>query len=164
MNETLAPDPTRSIIDRHMADLPVNVGAIARELGLLVRPDETMGREAAGKIVKENRGSPSGYVIYLNAADPPRRQRFTLAHEIAHYVLHGDLIGDGLIDDAMYRSKLGDVYERQANRMAANVLMPEALVRGLYRGGMRSLAALSDALDVSDAAVRIRLEELRLVP
>jgi Zn-dependent peptidase ImmA (M78 family) len=122
-----------------------------------------MENNIAGRIVRENPvRSPAGYSIFINHADPIRRKRFTLAHELGHYMLHRDLIGDGLIDDAMYRSKLGEWYERQANRWAADILMPAAIVRGLFRGGMRSLAHLSDQLDVSEDAIRIRLIELSL--
>jgi Zn-dependent peptidase ImmA (M78 family) len=160
MAEPLRIDPTAAIIERYTQDAPVRVEAIARELGLIVIQEE-MDPEIAGRIVKDTSSrSPAGYTIYLNAKDPGRRQRFTLAHEVAHYMLHRDLIGDGLIDDALYRSKLGEWYERQANRWAADVLMPAALVRGLYRGGMVSFAELSRTLDVSESAIRIRLSEL----
>lgn len=158
------PTPT-AIIERYTQDAPVRVEAIARDLGISVIQDVIEEPDVAGKIVRDNSGrSPGGYAIYLNARDPARRQRFTLAHELGHYVLHRDLIGDGLIDDAMYRSKLGEWYERQANRWAADTLMPAALVRGLYRGGMRDLASLSNTLDVSEPAIRIRLSELGLAP
>ena len=103
----------QAIIARHTQDAPVNVSAIARDLGLNVYSDAQMPPDIAGKIVRGGSGSPSGYSIYINASDPERRRRFTLAHEIAHFVLHRDLIGDGLIDDGMYRSKLGGEYERQ---------------------------------------------------
>jgi Zn-dependent peptidase ImmA (M78 family) len=159
MADPLRIDPTpRAIIERHTQDTPVRVEAIARDLGISIIQD-VMDPDIAGKIVR-NSSSPGGYAIYLNARDPERRQRFTLAHELAHYVLHRDLIGDGVIDDGLYRSKLGEWYERQANRWAADVLMPAALVRGLYRGGMRSPSELSDILNVSQDAVRIRLSEL----
>jgi Zn-dependent peptidase ImmA (M78 family) len=158
------PTPTE-IVERYTQDAPVRVEAIARDLGIPVIQDVLDEAEIAGKIIRDNSGrSPSGYTIYLNARDPIRRQRFTLAHELAHYVLHRDLIGDGLIDDAMYRSKLGEWYETQANRWAADTLMPAALTRGLYRGGMVSLADLSRTLDVSEQAIRIRLSELGLAP
>lgn len=153
----------QAIISRHTQSAPVNVGAIARDLGLSVYLDRQMPSDIAGKIVREAAGSPSRYSIYVNASDPARRQRFTLAHEIAHFVLHRDLIGDGLIDDGMYRSKLGGEYERQANRLAADMLMPAGLVRGYYRGGMISYADLSGAFDVSTEAIRIRLQELKLI-
>jgi Zn-dependent peptidase ImmA (M78 family) len=164
VNEILEMASVRAIIDRYTQDAPVNVEAMARDLGLVVRLDETMDRDTAGKIVKEATGSPAGYAVYINASDIPPRRRFTLAHELGHYVLHRDLVGDGLIDSAMYRSKLGDIYERQANRFAADILMPAALVRGLYRGGTTALAPLATMLGVSEAAVRIRLQELRLAP
>ncbi len=155
-------DLAQSIIERYTQDVPVRVEPIARDIGIQVVLDASLGKDIAGKIVRQATGSPSGWAIYINANDLARRRRFTLAHEIAHYVLHRDLIGDGLIDDALYRSKLGEWYERQANRMAADILMPAALVRGLYHGGMRALAYLSETLDVSEAAVRIRLAELGL--
>jgi hypothetical protein len=164
MADPLRIDPTSAILDRYTHDAPVQVEAIASALGIAVSPD-VMNAEVAGQIVKDVSGrSPSGFAIHINARDPHRRQRFTLAHELGHYVLHLDLIGDGLTDDALYRSKLGDWHERQANRWAANTLMPAGLVSGLYIGGMTSPTELSDALDVSEQAVRIRLSELRVAP
>lgn len=157
-------DPATAAIERYTQDGPVRVEAMARDLGLPVH-QELMEPDIAGKIVRDSSGrSPSGYAIYINSRDPDRRKRFTLAHEIAHYILHRDLIGDGLIDDALYRSKLGEWYERQANRWAADTLMPAALVRGLYRGGMMSFSELSQTLNVSTDAIRIRLNELGLAP
>lgn len=166
MLSSLRIDPTpTAIVERYTQDAPVRVEAIARDLGISVIQDVLDEADIAGKIVRDDSGrSPGGYNIYLNARDPIRRQRFTLAHELGHYVLHRDLIGDGLIDDAMYRSKLGEWYERQANRWAADILMPAALVRGLFRGGMKSFAELSHTLDVSESAIRIRLSELGLAP
>jgi len=162
MSELDQLDPIRKVIERHTQDVPVKVENVALELGILVRV-EPMDLEIAGKIVRESRGSPSGFAIYINARDPERRRRFTLAHEIGHYVLHRDMLGDGLIDTALYRSKLSDWSERQANRFAADLLMPAALVRGLFRGGMVTFSALSEALQVSTDAVRIRLDELKLI-
>ena len=157
-------DLTAQIIGRYTQDAPVRVEAIASEIGLSVSV-EAMEPDIAGKIVRDTSGrSPAGYAIYINDRDPHRRQRFTLAHELGHYVMHRDLIGDGLIDNALYRSKLSEWYEQQANRWAADTLMPAGLVRGLYRGGMIAFADLSRTLDVSEQAVRIRLSELRLGP
>src|SRR5690349_7799213 len=116
MAEPLRIDPTAEIVSRYAQDAPVDVNALARDLGLDVSID-VMGPDIAGKIVRDRSDkSPAGYSIYINGHDSHRRQRFTLAHEIGHYILHRDLIGDGLIDSALYRSKLGEWYERQANR------------------------------------------------
>ncbi len=46
--------------------------------------------------------------------------------------------------------------------LAANILMPSHLVRRIYRAGIRSIAALTRALEVSEPALRIRLRQLRL--
>ena len=142
---------------------PVDVEKIARDLGLrVVRAG--LGGAVAGKIARDGAQKPAaGFTVYINEADNPRRQRFTLAHEIAHYMMHRDLIGDGITDDAMYRSTLGDVYERQANRMAASILMPADMVRSVFRE-MLTIPQLANAFDVSAEAMSIRLRELRLTP
>jgi Zn-dependent peptidase ImmA (M78 family) len=139
----------------------VDVEALARDLGLTLVREPSFHRDIAGKIVRDTH-SPSGFTIYVNANDPRRRQRFTIAHEIGHFVLHRDLIGDGITDDGLYRSPLGDHMERQANALAADILMPRRLLRTLWRDGQRSLAQLANRFDVSDAALRIRLSEMKL--
>jgi predicted transcriptional regulator len=143
-----------SFLDR----VPVDLEGMARSLGLGVQRDPDMPSDISGKIEKAG----AGYRITVNGKHPPQRQRFTLAHEIAHYVLHRDLIGDGVIDNAMYRSaRLSDEIERQANRYAADLLMPAVAVRRLFRReGVRSLADLSERFDVSREAVNIRLKDL----
>jgi predicted transcriptional regulator len=144
---------------------PVDVEKIARELGLPIHRRSDLTSDVAGMIIKDRRHpSPSGFAIHVNANDNLRRQRFTIAHEIAHYILHRDLIGDGITDDALYRSSLGDIYERQANRMAADILMPASLLRTYYREKTPAIAPLAHAFDVSMEAMAIRLNELRLGP
>jgi hypothetical protein len=146
---------------------PVNVDSLALELGLKVHRDASLGPEISGKIIKAlpPTGGPTGYAIFVNYTHPSGRQRFTIAHEIAHFVLHRDLIGDGIEDDALYRSKLNEWYETQANRMAADILLPADLVREAYRvHGIKSLAGLSARFEVSVDAIRIRLKELSLAP
>lgn len=86
----------------------------------------------------------------------------TLAHEISHYLLHREFIGDAIEDNALYRSALGDRIEIEANQQAARMLMPAALVRGVYNAGLRSLIGLAFAFQVSGEAMKIRLERLGL--
>src|SRR3546814_15171584 len=75
------------------------------------------------------RGGESGFAIYVNGSHPRVRRRFSIAHEIAHFALHRNLIGDGVTDDAMYSSNLSSAVEVQANRLAADILMPWHLIR-----------------------------------
>jgi Zn-dependent peptidase ImmA (M78 family) len=85
-----------------------------------------------------------------------------MAHEVAHYVLHRDLLREDVVDDALYRSSaLSDEYERQADRFAAQILLPAEMVRDAYKS-LKTLSLLAQLFDVSDAALRIRLSELGL--
>ncbi len=153
----MAYETPMEVIVRHQQTVPVDVHALAANLGLPVRFDRALGKNAG--MIEQDPQAPAGYSIYINRNDPPRRQRFTLAHEIAHYVLHADMIGDGITDSPMYRSKLSDEYERQANRLAADILLPAKSVRAEYRT-CRAVVPLADRFDVSADAMRIRLKEL----
>lgn len=84
-----------------------------------------------------------------------------MAHEIAHFALHRDLIESGIIDDTMYRSELSDVYEVQANKMAADILMPIRLVKKQRELLGGDVGALARVFQVSQASMKIRLDGLR---
>lgn len=136
---------------------PVDVRGLARVLRLHVL-DEDIGADS-GKIERDLFG---GFKITVNARHSETRRRFTIAHEIAHFVLHRDKIGDGIIDDALYRSAKGGAIERQANNYAASILMPAPLVGAKWRCGMTAAADLATAFEVSSAVAEIRIRELRL--
>jgi hypothetical protein len=150
-----------AVVARHQKEPPVRLGPIAKELGIKVSLIP-LGRSIAGQIMRDPAGSPSGFSILINSDDATNRQRFTLAHELAHYILHRDLIESGIVDDTMYRSELGSVYETQANQLAADILMPIRLIKK-YReqhpdSDFRELAKL---FDVSEQAMKIRLSGMR---
>lgn len=159
--ESGPPPSPSAVLAQYADDVPVNLEALVSDLGLGLKT-EPMLDDISGMLSRDPR-YPSGFCITVNLNDPPRRQRFTIAHEIAHYVLHRDLIGDGLIDNAMYRSKLSDEFERQADSLAAKILLPAEAVREAFRT-TKSYAGLARLFEVSDAALRIRLKELRLQP
>jgi hypothetical protein len=149
------------VIARYQATAPVDLDAIARDLGLAVRR-APLGRQVAGQIMRDPmRGGRSGFSIFINSDEHPNRQRFTLAHEIAHFVLHRDLIEDGIVDDTMYRSEMSNAYEAQANKMAADIIMPVRLVKRLWPS-QPSPEAMAKAFGVSTAAMKIRLDGLGL--
>lgn len=102
------------------------------------------------------------FIIRVNRHDSAERQRFTLAHEISHFLLHKDEIKDGIVDDVLYRSGISDWREAQANRLAADILMPQQLVsqwieRARALGVSDIPVYLAEQFDVSEAAMRIRL-------
>ena len=151
-----------AVVAEYLHTLPVDVNEIARALSIPVHK-VPLPEGISGRLLKAEReeGRPA-YEIEVQASDHPRRQRFTIAHEIAHYVLHRDLIEQSVTDDALYRSDLSDEYEAQANRLAAHILMPMGLVmERLARNGTVDVKELARRFDVSPKAMRIRMDEAR---
>ncbi|TXC69601.1 ImmA/IrrE family metallo-endopeptidase [Sphingomonas ginsenosidivorax] len=137
---------------------PVRLPELARALGVSVKAS-TLGPGISGEIRPADDG---GFVIRINRHDPPKRQRFTVAHELAHFLLHSDEIGNGIEDDVLYRSSLSDRREQQANRLAADILMPgdlvaEAREAAEEKGVGDVVLYLADLFAVSEAAMRIKI-------
>lgn len=136
---------------------PVDVREMAEGLGLNVWRKSLTG-DVSGMILRDHKhGGKAGYSIFVNAAHPRTRQRFTIAHEIAHFLLHRDRIGDGIEDDALLRSGLSTLEEVQANKLAAKILMPLHLLRREMNAGTRKLPELARKFGVSPQAMSIRL-------
>lgn len=141
---------------------PVKLGALADALGVKVLV-ANLQPGVSGQIRREE----GHYVIRLNRHEARERQRFTLAHELAHFLLHRDLIDrslDGITDNVLYRSGAEERVEYEANRLAAEIVMPETLVRERLNslGGRvtsSAIDALAEQFQVSKAAMEIRLQQ-----
>jgi Zn-dependent peptidase ImmA (M78 family) len=152
-----------AVIARYQKSAPVDVDAIARAFGIKVYK-QSLGADTLGMLVRDRlKGGSSEYAIYVNSEGHPNRQRFTLAHELAHFVLHKDLMDTRIVDDTMYRSSLGNMYETQANKLAADILMPIMLVKSAYRT-IPDPRRLAQQFQVSLAAMQIRLKGLSIAP
>lgn len=113
-------------------------------------------------LIRKSNTSESGYEIILNKYDIKVRQRFTLAHEIGHYLLHRRDIGDGIQDSALYRSKLSSFKETEANKFAASLLLPDKLLtQFIYNNSnlttQQLVSKVAEEFNVSTSAVEIRL-------
>ena len=152
-------DPrVRMLIENFQREAPVDLMGLARALGLTVKA-ATLGPGKSGEIRPEGAGA---FIIRVNRHDSLGRQRFTVAHEIAHYLLHRELIGSGISDDALYRSNQSDRIEAEANRLAADIVMPTKLVTNALnvaaRLGVEDLKSqLAASFQVSPAAMGIKL-------
>lgn len=151
-----------NVVNRHIQRAPVKISAIAQELGVNVLA-ATLPAGISGELRPENHS----YLIRVNRHDSKGRQRFTVAHEIAHFLLHKNQIGSGITDDVLYRSKLNDAREAEANRLAAEIIMPKEILTTAFRSSILELenkiSELADQFQVSKAAVRIRLGNLYLI-
>lgn len=150
-----------SAIKRAQSRYPVDLDGLCQELGITVH-QSWLDDDVSGELVPAN----GRYLINVNAAHGARRQRFTIAHELGHYFHHRDLIGTGIDDDRAYRStsagryhntRVGPREETEANRFAANLLMPHNLIAQLRSEGKTTPQSMADALQVSLPAMRIRL-------
>lgn len=90
--------------------------------------------------------------LYLNSAHSRQRQRWTIAHEIAHQRLHPI----GVYMSGPGRDTRG---ERAADVFAAEMLMPASEVRRCLREGI-SFEEMVTWFDVSKEAMRLRIEEI----
>jgi Zn-dependent peptidase ImmA (M78 family) len=65
--------------------------------------------------------------IYINQEDRPEHQRFTIAHELGHWLMHREELKTDPNLGIYYRKPIGgetDSREKEANCFAANLLVP----------------------------------------
>ncbi len=138
------------------AELPVPVEAIAEDLlGLYV---EEAALDVSGLLF------PAERRVIVNAEEPEPRRRFTLAHELGHWVCqvqagHAAPVFCRAVDLAPDADRS---LEREANVFAAELLMPEATVRTEFTRTPAPLA-LAILFGVSEEAMRWRLYNFGLV-
>jgi Zn-dependent peptidase ImmA (M78 family) len=144
---------------------PVPVERITQAHGIEVRTTD-LG-EVSGLVVR--RGGT--IVIGVNKTESPTRRRFTMAHELAHALLHQ---GEEVHYDRDFRvnlrsgtSSLGvNVEEVEANFFAACLLMPRAFLEADPAAALvdvenaAAVAKLAKRYNVSPHAMSIRLGQL----
>lgn len=149
------------LLDRlGMTEIPVDPIKVARALGIKVWTSD-LDPDVAGVLVKRKGSAPE---IYISAADHINRQRFTVAHEVGHYV---ERAAKGEAQDPVnyvdYRdavsSQGSSPAEMYANGFAAALLMPAAWVRKL-RASYADAEEMARQFGVSPAAMRHRLRNL----
>lgn len=140
---------------------PVSLEYIANSVGVDYEY-RSMSDGTYGALTKvEDREGSQRFRITVNRDDTRVRQRFTFAHELAHYFLHAQQVPpDGIRENIFLRAFNGNYsseMEREANRLAAHILMPYTKIKAaLEEGG--SLVHLASIFDVSTQAMAIRLE------
>lgn len=147
------------VIARFQRAAPVKVISLAHALGLKVYTTKSLEPDVSGVIKRDQRkGGESGFAIFVNGNHVETRRRFTIAHEIAHFILHENLIGDGIVEDALLRAGgLSNSIERQANSLAANILMPWDLIESARDENITSIEDLSALFNVSRDAMSYRI-------
>lgn len=130
---------------------PIDVDYIASRLEVYVH--RVSGMAFAGAVNSNRRGAH----IFISKKDHPWRQRFTIAHELGHLMLHRD--GSLHHRDTTFA---GSPAEQQANRFAADLLMPRAMMPTAMTSSGGSIKRLARLFDVSEAAMSVRVGNLGL--
>lgn len=143
----------------------VDLIKIAKNLGIRVI-DEELPKDVSGVLDCRVSDDP---IILINKNHPLNRRRFSLAHEIAHFRLHN--MSGVHMDKVFLRSDaptLGKVkIEREANRYAAELLLPEPELRQAWKElpddwfYENPIQIIAKIFGVSEAALLIRLQQLK---
>lgn len=160
------------ILKKHNSSIPVNVEKIIQLEGICLRPEKLEDTVSGMLVMKENKA-----VIVVNSNHPKNRQRFTMAHELGHYLLHRKyanvFFDESLVFFRDDQSSEGKKYQEiEANRFAAELLMPESFLKKQLKSSpfdafddsnQSSLKELAKQLKVSVQALTIRLTSLNLI-
>jgi len=102
------------------------------------------------------------WVILVDSDEPKVRQRFSLGHELAHVIYHPL---SGIVLPSYKDQKAEARLEQACEYFAACLLMPRTwMKRAYFDAGIQDVPSLSRLFGVSWVALRVRLEQLGLVP
>lgn len=141
-------------------EVPTPIEEIAR--ALQIRISRGPSADFSGLLIRKDGRA----LIGINSNEAPVRQRFTIAHEIAHFILHPQQ--DAFVDYRKERNE-GEAKppkERHADMFAAALLMPRKSLlkdfRRLAKDGFTNqiTATLAKQYFVSEDAMRFRLMNL----
>lgn len=160
---------SRLLVESDTRRPAVPIERIARSRGVLIRK-EPVDENVSGFLYRNNANGKA--IIGTNRQQHPNRQRFTIAHELGHLLLHsGDAVHVDISFGVKHRdersSKGVDVEEMEANLFAAELLIPIQFLReDLEKLGALDLlhdakvAKLARVYQVSNQAMAVRLSHL----
>lgn len=154
-------DPTNYSTDRK-GGCEIDVEAIARKLNINVVRDELPDSISGVFVVKDKK-----LALCVNSSHSPTRKRFTIAHEIGHYLLHSNetlhFDKNPTENEIFFRSDVSSLAEVEANHFAAELLMPKDLVELTISKGVSTIDKLAGLFNVSESAMHYRLVNLGLL-
>ena len=156
------------IEDLNLKLLPIPLEKIVKKYNATIIERTDFGDDLCGMIIKQD----GKFVIGVNKNHPATRQRFTIAHEIGHMLMHSEIIDKVHIDKTFNyslkrdgRSKIGeDRMEIQANQFAAELLMPSKFLQKELESGYvdfeNGFEAIAKKYGVSVQAMSIKMTEV----
>lgn len=150
---------------------PEDILAIAKENGVGITPLDLSGlchvlgigiryipleNNISGKLHHDG----SRWLINVNSLHHPRRQRFTIAHELGHYFLHRDS-QDSYEDTTFHRGKNYTTKELEADNFAGALLMPKDEFKDFVRNTSNKIDDIAEYFGTSGVAIKKRADVIR---
>ena len=135
--------------------VPLNVEDLADKLGITIEY-ESLENDLSVILYKDDLGK---WIIEVNQRHHKNRQKYTIAHELGHYILHRHL-KDRFEDEIFFRGGEPSNEEWQANEFASCILMPEQRFRQFIKDDVNEIDELAAKFQVSTIALRIRVKNL----
>jgi Zn-dependent peptidase ImmA (M78 family) len=147
-------------IDRsNSEDWSIDLKRVAKKLGIKIVPNPFSENISGVFFRKDNK-----LFLGVNSDHHIHRRRFTIAHEIGHYILHsGEILhyDTNELEKIYLRSdNISSPEEAEANHFAAELLMPEELIHKFIENDEKSIKVLAERFNVSEDAMRYRLTNL----
>jgi Zn-dependent peptidase ImmA (M78 family) len=138
---------------------PETIREVVRKVFGIQINETDLGRDVSGFL--ERTGDK--WHIFINKNESEARKRFTIAHELGHFVFHKDQYvasGTSSPDQIFFRNENNNPIEKEANDFAANLLMPEEIFKSYINEGYNTIDALADKFGLSTSAVKYRAYKL----
>ena len=149
------PEEVRKEYSLH--NFPLDIESLLERLNIsLVK--KVLDNDISGMLISDN----GHYTIVVEERHSENRQRFTIAHEIAHYFLHKNL-QEKFEDVVFFRGTITNSMEFQANNFASELLMPKETFLQQIKKGKNKIEELARFFGVSSLAIRVRAKQLNLV-
>lgn len=159
------------ISEFNISEPPTPIENITQDLNLIIKYS-LLDDEISGMIYTKNGRA----IIGINSSHHPNRQRFTLAHECGHYILHNDILMGFVHVDKKYPALLRssqsaqgiNPIEIEANQFAAELLVPEKILINELPSSSFDLenddlvASIAKRFKVSTQMMSYRLANLRI--
>lgn len=165
---------TDSFVNKYISadsHIPVKIEGIVKKESILIE-ERKLDDDLSGLLILHG----DTKLIGVEKDHVTERKRFTIAHELGHYVLHRNE-SKMFVDTAIFKRQSDEGgyttreerMEREANYFAANILMPEILVRREVRQFYKDLndeaniTQLAAKFEVSLPAMTFRLINLGII-
>ncbi len=160
---TLANKIAQKLLKDSKVDFPpVPVKELLNYLNINYLPYDFPEKKVSAVLMKDN----DLIVVGVNKNHPTNRQRFSIAHEIGHYMLghHVDSILDPAeVADGMFDTTCENAFqEQEANHFASELLMPSLAIKDDFKS-TKDAKSLAKKYDISEQAMWIRLLKLKLI-